>query len=63
MTEEEVINILSELQKFYQKEKRDAMTKEYSIYYEGHVNALRVAINKISSQYPKDKKDSLNNDK
>ena len=47
MTQEEILCFLYELRDLYKKEKINAATREYNIYYAGSVDAIEKAIKKI----------------
>ena len=49
MTQEEILCHLYELRDLYKKEKINAATREYNIYYAGSVDAIEKAIKKIKS--------------
>jgi hypothetical protein len=49
MTQEEILCLLYELRDLYKKEKINAATREYNIYYAGSVDAIEKAIKKIKS--------------
>ena len=49
MTQEEILCHLYELRDLYKTEKKNAATREYSIYYTGIVEGIEKAIKKIES--------------
>ena len=50
MTQEEILCLLYELRDLYKKEKINAATREYNIYYAGSVDAIEKAIKKIKTE-------------
>ena len=49
MTKEEILCHLYELRDLYKTERKNAATREYSIYYTGSVDGIEKAIKKIKS--------------